>query len=43
MTTYERAFFWCYNFFMLAIGVFIFALAWKILWAGASTPLPAGR
>ena len=43
MTTHERAFFWCYNFFTLAIGVFIFALAWKILWARRKHPCHAGR
>lgn len=40
MTLHERAFFWCYNFFAVAAGVFIVALAWRILWGQRRHPLP---
>jgi NADH-quinone oxidoreductase subunit H len=40
MTAHEKAFFWCYNALLLAIGIFIAVLAWRILRGRRSHPLP---
>jgi NADH-quinone oxidoreductase subunit H len=41
LTVYERAFFWGYNALMLAMGVFILVMAWRILFARRiEHPLP---
>ena len=40
MTLPERAFFWTYNALLLAIGLFLLWLAWKILFAKRKHPLP---
>ena len=40
LTLHEKAFFWGYTVVTLAFGIFILALAWKVLFGARRHPMP---